>query len=401
MMRRPGAVARVLAAFVCASGAGCGRGDLAAPLAAPPSLDDAGMTRCTLVPSQLRPFIVDWSATDRGALELQLARGVVAARYEGCALTLLPNCRVDGEYVYSGVTRKHESLTIRSADELYARLPLGAVELEPSLERAGQLHIDMTLVGMLEARRAGWSRADMEGQCTGVTHVISGAHVGAFTFYSGTTTNVAPLEASITEHELLNTDGSPDACEAAAPAGDAAPAGCRAILRIELTSLQPGLPRHVPPPDAAVHPVTVDASDLPPPRGDHPFATPEGARAAEARRAGRTSAAVGGAFIGLGVGGLAMLVTGAAQVRRIDDQAATFPENSADYRALQHRREAPLALALGGAATAILGGLVGALGLTMRRAHLHRAQELDGLARVRVAPAIGRNFTGLGLSWTF
>ena len=48
-------------------------------------------------------------------------------------------------------------------------------------------------------------------------------------------------------------------------------------------------------------------------------------------------------------------------MRRIDDQTATVAENSADYRALQRRSEAPLALALGGAVTAILGGLVGAV----------------------------------------
>lgn len=200
------------------------------------------------VSASLRPLVVDWAAADRGALEVRLRQGPVAARYEGCALEILPRCEVPGALVYTGITRKQDRVAIRDADELRAQLTFGALRLASRLARAGELQVDMTLVGAFAVDRPAVRADELRGRCDGATHVLTAAQVGAFAFYVGGRAEVAVDGAALgvgaggktsAERELLTADGDPAACAAATTADRAAPAGCGALVRVEFLPLAP------------------------------------------------------------------------------------------------------------------------------------------------------------------
>jgi len=170
----------------------------------------------------------------------------VAVRYQGCEMEVLTNCTVQGAYSYLGLNQKKEGVRIKSVDELYAQLPVGAVGLEAKLDRAGQLNVDMVIVGRKEAERSEFSERDLEGRCDDATHVITGITLGAFSFYAGASAevgagvkvgNIGVGASSGTEREVLKEDGNADACAAASQSDATAPDGCGALLRVEVVPI--------------------------------------------------------------------------------------------------------------------------------------------------------------------
>ena len=210
--------------------------------------DELASQRCGGEGRSARPLIIEWPATDRASLESRLKRGLVVVHYEGCKVDVLRECQVpESSYDYLGITRKNDALTIRTADELYANMPLTAVSLEGTLAKAGELSVEMSLVGNYEAKRSRWDVAELDGRCEGATHVISVAQVGAFEFHTGAAAEIgAGVEVesvagvggrSMAEREVLNRDGDPDACEQSSPSDASPPAECGALLRLELSAL--------------------------------------------------------------------------------------------------------------------------------------------------------------------
>ena len=217
----------------------------AARLIQTPKYEPDGQAKCTVQASYTRPLVVEWPAAERASLEARLTRGLVAVHAEGCELEVLRQCTVPGKYSYLGLTRKNEQVTIRDADDLYTKLPLGAVALEAKLARAGRLDVKLALVGMLEATGA-VERAALTGDCGRATHVISAAQLGAFLFSAGgsaeigggvTVQTVGVGASSSSEQELLSADGDPARCDGATTADERPPEGCGAVLRIELAPL--------------------------------------------------------------------------------------------------------------------------------------------------------------------
>ncbi|PRQ00610.1 hypothetical protein ENSA5_27910 [Enhygromyxa salina] len=204
--------------------------------------------RCGGAGQIVRPLIIEWPATDRASLESRLRRGLVVIRYDSCVVEVLRDCAApEGAYDYLGITRKNDRLAIRTADELYFNMPLTAVKLEAKLEKAGELNVEMALVGNYEAQRARFDISELQGRCQGATHVIAAAQVGAFEFYTGAAAelsagveveNVAGAGgASTASREILNRDGDASACERSTPNDSAPPAECGALLRLELSAL--------------------------------------------------------------------------------------------------------------------------------------------------------------------
>jgi hypothetical protein len=189
-------------------------------------------------------LIVEWPGADRGSLEHQFRTGVVAVRYEGCALEVLHACRVDGRYTYAGFNRKRDTVVIQNIDELYTLMPSGAPRLESTLVRGQELHVDMTLVGMYTAGRTSFTRDQLAGQCDAATHVVAAAQVGAFSFYSGA---AMAFGENVGSREVINTDGDQARCDAATSTDSAPPEGCGGLLRLELVPLS-----------AATEPVAVE-----------------------------------------------------------------------------------------------------------------------------------------------
>ncbi len=254
---RPVAVALGLLPLCALSGVtACGPGTPASQLAKPPEFNPQGQTKCGVAKSQARPLIVEWPAADRAALEAQTHRGVVVVRYEGCELEVLRQCKADGDYSYISLTPKQEGVTIRNEDDLYANIPVHAAKFEGQLQRAGQLNVNMTIVGMYEAKLAGGSTPKLQGDCKGATHVISALAVGSFEFYAGADATagggVSVLGAgagakSSAHHETLSRDGTTDSCTQAKRGDAEPPSSCGALLRLEVSPLDASLL----PPEAA------------------------------------------------------------------------------------------------------------------------------------------------------
>ena len=132
---------------------GCRRGNVAGQTAqsTAPTLDAARPSRCGYSNKASKPLVVDWPAAERAALESRAMQGPVAVHWQGCEIEVLTTCNAAGEYGYSGLNPKQETVRIKNADELYANLPVGAASLEGKLERFGSLEVDMTVIGRKEA----------------------------------------------------------------------------------------------------------------------------------------------------------------------------------------------------------------------------------------------------------
>lgn len=237
-------MASTLAVLAGLSGTpGCAKRSAAAGPTPPDLAEVTSQARCSVRRSADKPLVVEWPAADRAALEARAQRSLVAVRYEGCTMEVLDGCDVDGSYAFVPLSLKQERVTIRSEDELYARLPVGAAALEATLARQGQLDVDMTIVGRKQADRHVLSRSELHGRCEGATHVLTGLTVGAFSLYAG-----AGLEAGARaqlgaagagaayerSREILASDGDPAGC-----AGQAAPS---IAVGNELAAVPPPLP---------------------------------------------------------------------------------------------------------------------------------------------------------------
>jgi hypothetical protein len=210
------------------------------------SVVSSGMDGCRIAASSTAPLVVEWNGAMRGRLEALRSKHVIAVRHSGCELELLPACTVNSEYTYSPLTPKRDRVVVRDEDELYANLPLHAVSLSAKLRAAGQLNVDMTMVGRFEAQAKTLTSNQLEGECAGATHVITGLTTGAFNFYAGASSenqggiSIAGAGAgqqSSASVDVLNRDGDPAACSRTAANDKSPPFGCGAIIRIELAPI--------------------------------------------------------------------------------------------------------------------------------------------------------------------
>ena len=230
-------------------GAACPKKNAAQAIAdsSAPTLDDGKASKCGFRHSASKPLVIDWPAAERAALEARARSGLVPVRWQGCEFEVLTNCIGPGSYTYVGLNPKVETVHIRTEDELYANLPVGAASLEGKLQRYGSLDVDMVVIGRKEADRFDFHRTEMNGRCEQATHVITGLTVGAFTFLAGAGATIGGgVEAkgvgvggeSSSERKLLNADGRADACNLAKEVDIAPPEGCGALLRVELVPIE-------------------------------------------------------------------------------------------------------------------------------------------------------------------
>ncbi|MBX3184258.1 MAG: hypothetical protein KF915_16645 [Polyangiaceae bacterium] len=149
-----------------------------------------GKNRCAdAATGQLRPFIVEWDATDLAGFEAKAARDLVFVKYEGCSLTVLEGCSdagIPGRYgtyqppVFTSGTL--ESFEIATEDELYAKLPLGVASFGGRLSMGEQLKLSYYVTGTRNAARESVSAETLaqNPKCAQATHFVSSYHLGAF-----------------------------------------------------------------------------------------------------------------------------------------------------------------------------------------------------------------------------
>jgi hypothetical protein len=248
MMRRPNAsrLAPLLALPPLLALAACGP-NLADHAAKAPAFDRPGEAKCGVAKSQSEPLVVEWPSAARAKLEALSRTGVVAVRYTGCEMEVLASCNAPGKYAYTAITPKHDHVAIHNEDDLYANIPLGAAKLEGKLASAGELDVDMSIVGRYASDRAVVTADQLQGpDCAKATHVVSALTVGAFDFSAGAGATVSGGAAvgnagaggsSSSTREMLNSDGRMAACDAATTSDGKPPEACGAILRLEVVPL--------------------------------------------------------------------------------------------------------------------------------------------------------------------
>jgi hypothetical protein len=200
----------------------CGTPGFVAPLAHAPETP-GDQPRCRLAANQENPLVTEWPATEKANLEARLRQGSVIVSYSGCTLRMLPRCRVRGDYVWRRTTTSTDVIEIRNADELYAKMPLGAVSLEGELQRSGRLAVQTTASGQLQLANFEPNDIPKNGECEGATHVVGALSVGAFKLRSGGTARAAGRAevtaigsargASDSEETIVREAGAPVRCE--------------------------------------------------------------------------------------------------------------------------------------------------------------------------------------------
>src|SRR5512135_2030388 len=166
-----------VSAIACGGGGGSG-------LTAQAPTEPTSLSKCKVAASHENPLVTEWPASEKANLEARLREGGVVVAYSGCEMKLLPQCRIRGSYGWRRTTTATDVIEIHDADELYAKLPLGAVSLEGELQRSGRIAVQTTVSGQLELKD--WDRnVAADPACTGATHVMGALSVGAFKLRSG------------------------------------------------------------------------------------------------------------------------------------------------------------------------------------------------------------------------
>src|SRR6266542_2419015 len=166
-----------------------------------PSVADADGRVITCEPARdpLNPFIVEWPAQNKTALDVVSQRGVVVVSYAGCTLKVLEDCRAAGLYEFIASAPQSDSIGMVDENEIYANLPLGAAVLKGQLRKGSKLDLKYTTVGQ---RVSGNPPSMLSGQCKGATHYVRSVTVGSFQLAT-----VANLSASA-EANVLGASAS-------------------------------------------------------------------------------------------------------------------------------------------------------------------------------------------------
>jgi hypothetical protein len=211
-----------------------------------PSGDPTPLAKCRVAASESNPLVTEWPASEKAHLQSLAGRQAVAVEYSGCELRIIPECVLPGTYTWQRTTLATDTLEIRNADELYAKLPIGAVALEGELERSGRLAVQTTVAGQLRIESAIAPPPATEA-CRRATHVVSAISVGAFKLLSGADmqsgggVGVAGIGAGARQSQarsVLRTAGDPDKC--AAELEDSPNVECASPIQLFLTQLDRG-----------------------------------------------------------------------------------------------------------------------------------------------------------------
>ena len=224
--------------------------------------------KCRVAASQSSPLVTEWPASEKANLEVLLRNGAVAVAYSGCAMRVLAECRVKGEYHWQRTTPSSDSLEINDSDELYAKLPLGAASLEGELKRSGKLAVQTMISGQLRLDTVAVGDVPREGPCAQATHIMSGLSLGAFALKGGgkregsAGLNVTAIGEAKAKREqsadLLRSAGDFETC--AASTAESPHANCASPIQAFLSPLPGRVEEEGPPGTVKVDFVSGDAS---------------------------------------------------------------------------------------------------------------------------------------------
>lgn len=194
-------------------------------------------------------FVIDWPSERRGDLEIALKRKVVVVAATCSSVRILPDCTAEAAYPYVGTTEREELVSLPTADDVRANLPLSASTLTGpagvDFQHGASLDIGLATVGRRTASRATVLRSDLKGECDGATHFVRNVTLGAFAMgpgAAGQAKTVADVfgRGSGSRAQLAK-DGALDACRAGKSDGATEVAQCGAPVRVQLKAIrEPG-----------------------------------------------------------------------------------------------------------------------------------------------------------------
>jgi hypothetical protein len=209
-------------------------------------LDPTPLARCQVGGGAQNPLVTEWSASEKARLESLLGSQTVFVRFTGCELVLVDACRQAGVYGWTRTTLSTDTVEIRSEDELYAKLPIGAARLQGELRSSGRLAVQTRVAGQLRLE-SNANQAPKSEACRSATHVVSAVSLGAFKLMRGESSSFGGefgagdvgLGGKNTETaQVLREAGSDVAC--ANTGAEAAHPACASPLQLFLTPLAPG-----------------------------------------------------------------------------------------------------------------------------------------------------------------
>ncbi|MCK9463736.1 MAG: DUF1566 domain-containing protein [Proteobacteria bacterium] len=172
---------RVLLILVVLTAAACGAPALpTGPAVTPPSGGGGGKYQCKNVSGKTDPWLVEWDATQKARMQATSQSGVLLVRYTGCDLEVLYGCERQGQYKLVPTTPASSTEYITSEDEVFAKLPIGALSLVAEFQQGDKWSLDYVIVGMRQASISAIKREELSGECAQATHYISGMAVGAY-----------------------------------------------------------------------------------------------------------------------------------------------------------------------------------------------------------------------------
>jgi hypothetical protein len=244
LARGRAAVSAVCAVWLAGCATFGGGGAVARPFVAIPEAP-SDQVKCKVAAQHENPLVTEWPASEKANLEGLLRDGTVVVSYSGCTMRLMPQCRAGGRYVWRRTTVSSDNIEIRDADELYAKLPLGAASLEGELQRSGRLAVQTTVSGQMQLAEFDPNQFPADVACLGATHVLSALSVGAFKLKSGGGADVRG-NASVAgfgtargesrrDESLMREAGSPEKCELGTDT--AADAACASPIQVFLRPL--------------------------------------------------------------------------------------------------------------------------------------------------------------------
>jgi hypothetical protein len=191
------------------------------PRAQAPAIPDA-QSRCRAAATNESPLITEWSSAEKANLQARLRSGGLAVEFSGCGMRPLTGCTLRGSYRWQRTTISSEAIQIRNQDELFAKLPLGALALEGELARSGRLEVRTMVSGQYVLE--GSTAADVPdyGDCAQATHLLVAVSIGSFKLNSGGTLEMgggaAMGPASTGAHSsssevLLRESGDVESCK--------------------------------------------------------------------------------------------------------------------------------------------------------------------------------------------
>jgi hypothetical protein len=170
------------AALALATNAACGGGRLTAPPSTKinEQLEAAkpDVATCAAAKDPDNPFVVEWSGANLSALEAASQQGLVVVSYDCSALKVLTGCKAEGTYTLAALTPSRDGFEVSSKEELFARLPLGALSLQAEVSQSRSLRLDYVITGQKRATPERPKR--VSGKCDGATHFVKAITVGAF-----------------------------------------------------------------------------------------------------------------------------------------------------------------------------------------------------------------------------